>query len=429
MSTAEQEIGEDLSARMYALGAAARRAAAELAQADPAVKTAALHAMAQQIRDSEQAILAANALDMEAARTRGLSGAMLDRLELTPSRITAMAAGVDAIAELEDPVGTVLETRERPNGLVIERVRVPLGVIGIIYESRPNVTADAGALCLRSGNAVILRGGSESVHSSAAIGECMAQALAQNGLPRESIQLVPTQDRAAVGILLRDMSEFVDVIVPRGGKGLIERVQQDARVPVMSHLDGICHTYIHASADPEMARAVVKNAKMRRTGICGATEAVLVDAACAQTHLPAIVSDLLEAGCEVRGDERTRELAPASMVAQPSDWGHEYLDAIVAVRVVDNIDAAIAHIHEYGSGHTDAIIAEDSAAVGRFFRELDSAILMHNASTQFADGGEFGMGAEIGIATGRIHARGPVGAAELTSYKYLVRGAGQIRPD
>lgn len=428
MSTAEQHIGADLTARMLALGVAARRAAAELAQADPEQKTTALHAMASQIRSAEARILAANAQDMEAARAQGLSGAMLDRLELTPARIAAMAAGVDAIAELDDPVGAVLERRERPNGLVIERVRVPLGVIGIIYESRPNVTADAGALCLRSGNAVILRGGSESVRSSAVIGECMAQALADSGLPREAIALVPTQDREAVGILLRDMSEYIDVIVPRGGKGLIARVQQDARVPVMGHLEGICHTYVHASADVEMARAIVVNAKMRRTGICGATEAVLIDRACADTHLPPIVRDLIAAGCEIHGDERTRELVAESVPATPEDWGHEYLDAIVAVRVVDDIDAAIAHIRDYGSGHTDAIVAEDAEAVARFFRELDSAILMHNASTQFADGGEFGMGAEIGIATGRIHARGPVGAAELTSYKYLVHGTGQIRP-
>jgi len=428
MSTAEQHVGTDLAAAMHALGTAARAAAAALAQADSDQKTQALRAMAEQIRAAEARILAANAKDMEAARAQGLSGAMLDRLELTPARIESMAAGVAAIAELEDPVGTVLDRRERPNGLVIERVRVPLGVIGIIYESRPNVTADAGALCLRSGNAVILRGGSESVRSSAAIGECMAQALVDCGLPREAIQLVPTQDREAVGILLRDMGQFVDVIVPRGGKGLISRVQQDARVPVIGHLEGICHTYVHSSADVDMARAVVVNAKMRRTGICGATEAVLFDSATAATLLPAVVNDLIAAGCEIHGDERACELVAEIVPATSEDWGQEYLDAIIAVRVVDGIDAAIAHIREYGSGHTDAIVAEDAAAVARFFRELDSAILMHNASTQFADGGEFGMGAEIGIATGRIHARGPVGAAELTSYKYLVHGAGQIRP-
>jgi glutamate-5-semialdehyde dehydrogenase len=384
--------------------------------------------MAAELRAAKDRIMAANARDMDAARNRHLSGALLDRLELTPARIEAMAAGVEAIADLEDPIGTVLASWDRPNGLHIERVRVPLGVIGIIYESRPNVTADAGALCLRSGNAVILRGGSESVHSSTAIGECMASALQAAGLPAKAIQLVPTQDREAVGILLRDMIEFVDVIVPRGGKGLIARVQQDARVPVMGHLEGICHTYVHASARLDMARAIVVNAKMRRTGICGATETVLIDSACADTHASAIVGDLIAAGCEVHGDERVRALVDGCRAATAEDWGKEFLDAIVAVRIVDGIDAAIAHIREYGSGHTEAIVAEDTGAVAKFFNDLDSAILMHNASTQFADGGEFGMGAEIGIATGRIHARGPVGAAELTSYKYLVRGTGQTRP-
>ncbi|HMB74158.1 MAG TPA: glutamate-5-semialdehyde dehydrogenase [Gammaproteobacteria bacterium] len=413
---------------MRALGAAARQAAGVLAQTQPAAKTAALLRIAEELRSAQERILAANATDMAAARARALSGAMLDRLELTPARVAAMADGVAAIAALEDPIGQVLARWERPNGLVIERVRVPLGVIGIIYESRPNVTADAGALCLRSGNAVILRGGSESVHSSAAIGECMSLALEASGLPRAAIALVPTQDRQAVGILLADMSEYLDVIVPRGGKGLIARVQQDARVPVMGHLEGICHTYVHASADVDMARAIVVNAKMRRTGICGATETVLIDRACAQTHLPGIVGDLIAAGCEVHGDADTRALVAECRVANDQDWGREFLDAIVAVRVVDGIDAALQHIRDYGSGHTEAIIAEDEKAVSRFFGELDSAILMHNASTQFADGGEFGMGAEIGISTGRIHARGPVGANELTSYKYLVRGTGQIRP-
>jgi glutamate-5-semialdehyde dehydrogenase len=428
MSTATQQMGSDLVTQMRALGAAARRAAAVLARTDAARKTEALHRMADALRADEARILAANARDMALARERALSGAMLDRLELTAARIEAMAAGVDAIAQIHDPIGEVIARHERPNGLVIERVRVPLGVIGIIYESRPNVTADAGALCLRSGNAVILRGGSESVHSSTVIGECMAAALEDSGLPREAIQLVPTQDREAVGILLRDMTEFIDVIVPRGGKNLIARVQRDARVPVIGHLEGICHTYVHSSADLEMARAIVVNAKMRRTGICGATETVLIDRACAATHVPAIVGDLIAAGCEIHGDELTRELASGVSPASAEDWGREFLDAVVAVRVVDDIDAAIAHIEKYGSGHTDAIVAEDPQAVARFFGDLDSAILMHNASTQFADGGEFGMGAEIGIATGRIHARGPVGAAELTSYKYLVHGTGQVRP-
>ncbi len=428
MSTAKNEIGLDLSAQMRALGRSAREAAGILARVTTAQKNAALKGIAAEIRASKQTILDANAQDMAAARERGLGGAMLDRLELNAARIASMAAGVEAIAELEDPIGTVLAQWERPNGLHIERVRVPLGVIGIIYESRPNVTADAGALCLKSGNAAILRGGTESARSSAAIGHCIVRALAAAGLPEAAVQMVPTQDREAVGILLRDMREFVDVIVPRGGKSLISRVQQDARVPVMSHLEGICHTYVHASADLAMARSVVVNAKMRRTGICGATETVLVDKACAATHLQPIVNDLIEAGCEVRGDEQTQALVASVRAAEGDDWGKEFLDAIVAVRVVDDIDAAVQHIRKYGSGHTEAIIAEDDQAAERFFAELDSAILMRNASTQFADGGEFGMGAEIGIATGKIHARGPVGAAELTSYKYLVRGTGQTRP-
>jgi glutamate-5-semialdehyde dehydrogenase len=307
-------------------------------------------------------------------------------------------------------------------------VRVPLGVIGIIYESRPNVTADAAALCLKSGNAAILRGGSESARSSAAIHACLARALAKHNLPETAVQMVPTQDRDAVGIMLRDMGNFIDVIVPRGGKGLVARVQQDARVPVMSHLEGICHTYVHAGADLAMARSITKNAKLRRTGICGATETILIDRACVGTHLQPIVKDLIDAGCEVRGDVRTQSSDKRVRAAVDSDWGQEFLDAIVAIRVVDGLDEALAHIRRYGSAHTDAIVTDDAAAAERFLNELDSAIVMHNASTQFADGGEFGMGAEIGIATGKIHARGPVGAAELTSYKYVVRGAGQIRP-
>jgi glutamate-5-semialdehyde dehydrogenase len=322
----------------------------------------------------------------------------------------------------------VLAEWQRPNGLRIQRVRVPLGVIGIIYESRPNVTADAAALCVKSGNAVILRGGSEAVRSNTAIHRCLARALAAHGLPEDAVQLVPTQDREAVGIMLRDMAQFIDVIVPRGGKNLVARVQQDARVPVMAHLEGICHTYVHAAAELAMARRVVLNAKMRRTGICGATETVLIDRACAPTHLQPIVRDLLDAGCEVRGDAAVQAADSRVRPAAESDWGKEFLDAIVAVRVVENIDAALAHIRRFGSAHTEAIITADPAAAERFLTELDSAILLHNASTQFADGGEFGMGAEIGIATGKIHARGPVGAAELTSYKYLVRGTGQIRP-
>jgi glutamate-5-semialdehyde dehydrogenase len=321
----------------------------------------------------------------------------------------------------------VIAVWQRPTGLKIARVRVPLGVIGIIYESRPNVTADAAALCLKSGNAAILRGGSESARSSAAIHACLVRALVKHGLPAAAVQIVPTQDREAVGIMLRDMVGYIDVIVPRGGKGLVARVQQDARVPVMSHLEGICHTYVHAGADLAMARRIVVNAKLRRTGICGATETVLVDRACASTHLQPLVRDLLEAGCEVRGDAPTRSSDARVRAAVDADWGKEFLDAIVAIRVVDGLDDALAHIRRYGSAHTDAIVTDDAAAAERFLNELDSAIVLHNASTQFADGGEFGMGAEIGIATGKVHARGPVGAAELTSYKYVVRGTGQIR--
>jgi glutamate-5-semialdehyde dehydrogenase len=352
---------------------------------------------------------------------------MLDRLALNEARIEATAQGLEEIAALPDPVGQVIAEWTRPNGLQIQRVRVPLGVIGIIYESRPNVTADAGGLCLKSGNAVILRGGSESALSSAAIHACLVRGLTKNGLPARAVQMVPTQDREAVGILLRDMAQYIDVIVPRGGKSLIARVQQDARVPVMAHLEGICHTYVHGAANLEMARRIVLNAKMRRTGICGATETVLVDRACAATHLGPIVADLLAAGCEVRGDASTVTTDDRVKAATAGDFGKEFLDAIVAVKVVDDLDAAIEHVRRFGSGHTDAIVTDDAAAAERFLSELDSAILLHNASTQFADGGEFGMGAEIGIATGRIHARGPVGAAELTSYKYVVRGSGQTR--
>ena len=428
MNIAQRQLSEGLNAQMMQLGRAAKQAAGALARATSEVKNAVLLTAAAEIRKSSAEIMAANARDYADAEERGLSSAMLDRLALDESRIEAMAAGIEAIAALDDPINQVVAEWQRPNGLRIQRVRVPLGVIGIIYESRPNVTADAGALCLKSGNAVILRGGSESARSSAAIHACLARALTEHGLPAEAVQMIPTQDREAVGILLRDMADYVDVIVPRGGKNLIARVQRDARVPVMSHLEGICHTYVHAAADLAMARKIVVNAKMRRTGICGATEAVLVDRACAATHLEPIVSDLLAAGCEVRGDAETVAIAAGVKPATADDWGHEFLDAIVAVRVVDDLDAAIDHIRTYGSAHTDAIVTDDAAAAERFFRELDSAILMHNASTQFADGGEFGMGAEIGIATGRIHARGPVGAAELTSYKYVVRGSGQARP-
>ncbi|HVY63372.1 MAG TPA: glutamate-5-semialdehyde dehydrogenase [Gammaproteobacteria bacterium] len=428
MSTAEQNVPRSLLEQMHEVGRAARAAAAELAQAKPAVKRAALESAALELRAARATVLRANAEDVADARARNLSGAMIDRLALDEKRIEATAAGLETVAALEDPVGQVIAAWERPNGLKISRVRVPLGVIGIIYESRPNVTADAAALCLKSGNAAILRGGSESARSSAAIHACLRRALVRHGLPEKAVQMVPTQDRDAVGIMLRDMTQYIDVIVPRGGKGLVARVQQDARVPVMAHLEGICHTYVHAGANLEMARRIVVNAKLRRTGICGATETVLIDRACAATHLAPIVRDLLDKGCEVRGDVPTQGSDPRVKPAADSDFGQEFLDAIVAIRVVDGLDEALAHIRRYGSAHTDAIVTDDAAAAERFLTELDSAIVLHNASTQFADGGEFGMGAEIGIATGKIHARGPVGATELTSYKYVVRGTGQIRP-
>ena len=428
MSTAPQGLTASLRERMFELGRAARAAAAVLAQAPAALKRAALETAARELRGARVEVLAANAEDVAAARAHGSSSAMVDRLALDDQRLEAMAAGLETVAALDDPVGQVVAEWQRPNGLKIQRVRVPLGVIGIIYESRPNVTADAAALCLKSGNAAILRGGSESARSSAAIHACLTRALTKHGLPETAVQMVPTQDREAVGILLRDMASYIDVIVPRGGKGLVARVQQDARVPVMAHLEGICHTYVHSAAELAMARSITKNAKLRRTGVCGATETILVDRACAATHLQPIVKDLIDAGCEVRGDTRTQASDARVRAAVDTDWGKEFLDAIVAVRVVDGLDEALAHVRRYGSAHTDAIVTNDAAAAERFLNELDSAIVMHNASTQFADGGEFGMGAEIGIATGKIHARGPVGAAELTSYKYVVRGSGQIRP-
>ncbi len=432
MTTPERQLATAISgvipAQMRQLGQAARAAAERLARASTEAKDEALRAAARAMRDAESAILAANEIDLARALENGLSSAMLDRLRLTPERIEATAVGLEAIADLPDPVGRVTDEWERPNGLVIQRVRVPLGVIGIIYESRPNVTADAGGLCLKSGNAVILRGGSEAVESNGAILTCLTQGLAKAGLPETAIQRIPTQDRDAVGYLLRDMTEYLDVVVPRGGKNLIARVQQDARVPVMGHLEGLCHTYIHRGADLDMARAISINAKMRRTGICGATEAILVDSAVAATHVAPIVADLIEAGCEVRGDARVQAADGRVVAASDDDWGTEFLDAIVVMRVVSDLDEALDYIREYGSGHTDAIVTADPEAAERFLNELDSAIVMHNTSTQFADGGEFGMGAEIGIATGRIHARGPVGAEQLTSYKYVVRGAGQIRP-
>ena len=422
------EVETAISDVMDAMGAAARRAAAALTLTTNDERNAALRAAAAALRSHADEILAANARDMAAGKERGLSGAMLDRLMLDGDRIEGMAAGVESVAELPDPLGRVLAEWERPNGLKIQRVSVPLGVIGIIYESRPNVTADAAALCLKSGNVAILRGGSESFHSSRAIYECMRSGLQEAGIDPDAVQMVPTTDRAAVGYLLSSMSAWIDVIVPRGGKGLIRRVQDDARVPVIGHLEGICHVYLHEDADADMARDIVLNAKMRRTGICGAAETVLVDRAAAERLLPSVAEALEKAGCEIRADETVRKLVPSAVAATDEDWPTEYLDAIISIRAVDGIDEAIAHIGRYGSGHTESIVTGNDAAAERFFRDVDSAIVLQNASTQFADGGEFGMGAEIGIATGRVHARGPVGADQLTSYKYVVRGSGQTRP-
>jgi glutamate-5-semialdehyde dehydrogenase len=413
---------------MQRLGRDAVSAAAVLAQAPRAQKDAALSAAAAALRRDAPGILAANARDLKAAAARAVSAARLDRLRLDAPRLAAIAAGIEAVAALADPVGRVLNAWERPNGLRIERVTVPLGVIGIIYESRPNVTADAGALCLKSGNAVILRGGSESEHSSAALHACLAAGLRAAGLPPAAIQLVPTTERAAVGYMLADMREYLDVIVPRGGKELIARVQQEARVPVIGHLEGNCHVYIDRDAPLSMARAIALNAKMRRTGICGAAETLLVDEACAATHLAPIIADLLAAGCEVRGDACVQAVDARVRAATEADWYTEYLDAIIAARVVAGVDAAIEHIARYGSAHTEAIVTANAATAERFLTRVDSAIVLHNASTQFADGAEFGMGAEIGISTDRFHARGPVGVEQLTSYKYLVRGSGQVRP-
>ena len=413
---------------MAGLGRQARGAAAGLAHSTGGQRNDALGAAATLLRRRAPAILAANAEDVAAARERGLSAALVDRLQLDPGRVEAMAAGIEAIAALPDPLGRVLAEWTRPNGLQIRRVSVPLGVIGIIYESRPNVTADAGALCLKSGNAVILRGGSESFASSTQIHACLEEAVRSAGLPEAAIQMVPTRERTAVGELLGGLGGCVDVVVPRGGRGLIERVQRDARVPVIGHLEGVCHVYVDEAADLEMAQQVVLNSKLRRPGICGAAETLLVDSACAGTHLAPLLAALLDAGCEVRGDATAQAADDRVRPAEPADWTREYLDAIIAVRVVDGLDEAMAHIARYGSRHTEAIVTADPARAGRFLDQVDSAIVLHNASTQFADGGEFGMGAEIGISTGRIHARGPVGAEQLTSYKYQVRGAGQVRP-
>jgi len=416
-----------LAGIMMAMGVSARAASAEVAKAGPEKRTAALLAMAARIRASAPALLDANKEDMAAANAKGISGAMLDRLELTPGRIEAMAQGVEEVAALPDPVGAVMATWTRPNGLEMSRVRGPIGVIGIIYESRPNVTADAGALCLRAANAAILRGGSESLKSSRAIADCLRAGLTDVGLPADAIQLVQTADRAAVGHILSGLGGKLDIVVPRGGKSLVARVQEEARVPVIGHLEGLCHTYIHAKADPDKAEAIILNAKLRRVGVCGSTETMLIDAAIAPALLPRLAKALEAKGCELRGDERARAIYPMT-AATEEDWTTEYLAPILSIAVVDDIDGAMAHIARYGSQHTESIVTEDKSAAERFLAEVDSAIVMHNTSTQFADGGEFGFGGEIGIATGRLHARGPVGAEQLTIFKYVVRGTGQTRP-
>ncbi|APH70194.1 glutamate-5-semialdehyde dehydrogenase [Aquibium oceanicum] len=428
MLTRNERSSGDVAAIMAELGRKARAAARPLAMASAERKHAALLAMADALLRNEAAILEANGLDMAQGEENGLAASFLDRLNLTPERIRAMADGVRAIAELKDPIGEVIAAWDRPNGLHIERVRTPLGVIGVIFESRPNVTADAGALCVKAGNAVILRAGSDSANSSGAIHACLAEGLRAAGLPEDAIQLVPVTDRAAVGEMLKGLGGNIDVIIPRGGRGLVERVQTEARVPVFAHLEGICHLYVDKSADLDMAVKIAVNAKMRRTGICGAAETLLVDRACADTHLLPILNALANAGCEIRADEEARTLYPEAKPATEADWTTEYLDAIISVKLVDGVADAIEHIEAHSSHHTEAIVAEDAEVVERFFNEIDSAILLHNASTQFADGGEFGMGAEIGIATGRMHARGPVGVEQLTSFKYRVRGTGQTRP-
>jgi glutamate-5-semialdehyde dehydrogenase len=427
MSVAEA-ISEDVTTVMAELGRKARAAAAKLATATAERKHAALVGAAQAVAARKPEILAANAIDMERAVAKGMTRAFQDRLLLTDARLDGIVEALRTIAELPDPVGSIIAEWDRPNGLHIERVRTPLGVIGVIYESRPNVTADAGALCLKSGNAVILRGGSDSTESSRALVDCLRLGLRQAGLPEDAVQLVPTTDRAAVGEMLRGLGGNIDVIVPRGGKSLVARVQDEARVPVFAHLEGLVHVYVDRSADLDLAVRVIVNAKMRRTGICGAAETLLIHRDVVATHLEPIVSALIARGCEIRGDETVQRMIPEALPATEQDWRTEYEDAIISVKVVDSLEDAIAHIEGYSSHHTEAIIAEDPAAVEKFFNEIDSAILMHNASTQFADGGEFGFGGEIGIATGKMHARGPVGVEQLTSFKYRVRGTGQTRP-
>lgn len=421
-------MSENIRRLMNQIGTQAKQASQVLATASTDAKNKALACSAQLIRDCEALILQANDQDVDLKSESGSSAAMLDRLRLDRNRIDSIASSLEAIAGLEDPVGSTISEWTRPNGLNISQVRTPLGVIGVIYESRPNVTADAGALCLKSGNAVILRGGSDSFHSSTAIHNCLKRGLAEANLPEHAIQLVPTTDRQAVGELLSGLNGNLDVVVPRGGKSLVARVQSESRVPVFAHLEGICHVYIHHSADPEIAGPVVLNSKLRRTGICGAVETLLVDKDWPSKHLLDLLTNLQQQGCEIRGCSNLLSQLPNATQAAESDWSTEYLEAILSVKIVDGLDAAISHIRHYGSGHTESIIASDSEAATRFLNELDSAILMHNASTQFADGGEFGMGAEIGIATGKMHARGPVGVQQLTSFKYQVRGTGQIRP-
>ncbi len=418
----------ELHGLMQAIGQAARAAAASLAVMTPQQKDAGLLAAAKALRASAPTILAANALDLQDAVHRGTSGSFLDRLRLDGARLEAVAQAVEDIAALPDPVGRVLAHWTQPNGLMFERVATPLGVIGVIFESRPNVTADAGALCLKSGNAAILRAGSESFRSASAIADAMRTGLQQAGIPGDAIQLVPSKDRAAVGMMLQGLDQNIDVIVPRGGRSLVERVQAEARVPVFAHLEGLCHIYIDRAADLAMAKAIVLNAKLRRTGVCGAAETLLIDRACLASHAQPLVAMLIGVGCEVRGDPAIAALDPRVVPAVEQDWHTEYLDAIISVAVVDELDGALAHIARYSSHHTDAVITDDRATAERFLREVDSAIVLHNASTQFADGGEFGFGAEIGIATGRMHARGPVGVEQLTSFNYRVRGTGQIRP-
>ena len=422
------ESASDIAALMHDIGVQAKAAARVLALAPTAQKDEALAAMAEAIRARASDILAANALDVSEAKSSGATAAFVDRLRLDEKRVAAMAEGLEVVRVLADPVGTVTERWTRPNGMTIERVRVPLGVVGIIYESRPNVTADAAALCLKAGNAAILRGGSESQRGNRAIHAALSEGLRKTGLPEGAIALVPTRDRAAVGLMLQGLDGNIDVIVPRGGKSLVARVQAEARVPVFAHLEGICHVYVDKAADLAMAKSILLNAKMRRTGVCGAAETLLVDRTVAPTHLKPLVTMLLDAGCEVRGDEVTRAVDQRVKPASEEDWSTEYLDAVISAKVVDGEDAAIGHIERYGSHHTDTIVTTDQAAAEKFLREVDSAIVLHNASTQFADGGEFGFGAEIGIATGRFHARGPVGVDQLTSFKYRVRGTGQIRP-